>query len=132
MRFKGHNGEQEQMGSVHVRTRTEVHGSKSSFGVYGGAVALVLELMSCFSSLPDNAPLSSYRSGKSIRMVRHGHALRAIKEIVAKSGRSPDEFALHSLRTGEATTLTAGGDISERVMQREGRWDVRRVRGVYA
>ena len=68
--------EQEQMGSVRARTRTEVHcskssfrivhGSKSSFRVYGGAVALRLELMSCFSSFPDHAPLSSYRSGKSV------------------------------------------------------------------
>ena len=58
--------DQEQMGSVRVRTRTEVHGSKSSFRVYGGAVALRLELMSCFSSFPDHAPLSTYWSGKSI------------------------------------------------------------------
>ena len=46
--------------------RTEVHGSKSSFRVHGGAVTLMLELMSCFISLPDHAPLSSYRSGKSV------------------------------------------------------------------
>ena len=54
------------MGSVRVRTQTEVHGSKSSVRVYGGAVSLRLELMSCFSSFPDHAPLSSYRSGKSV------------------------------------------------------------------
>ena len=122
VRFTGHKGDQEQVGSVRVRTRTEVRGSKSSFRVDGGAVALMLELMSCFPGLPDHAPLSSYRCGKSVRVVRYGRALRAIKELVAKSGRNPDEFALHSLRIGGATTLAAGGDISERVIQREGRW----------
>ena len=48
--------DQEQMGSVRVRTRTEVHGSKSSFRVYGGAVALMLELMSCFLAFPTTPP----------------------------------------------------------------------------
>ena len=84
--------------------------------------ALTLEPMSYFSSFPDHAPLSSYRSDKSIRVVTYGRALRAIKELVARFGRNPDEFALHSLRIGGATTLAAGGDISERVIQREGRW----------
>ena len=44
------------MGSVRVRTRSEVHGSKSSFRVYGGAVALKLELMSCFLAFPTASP----------------------------------------------------------------------------
>ena len=104
-----------------MRARTEVHRSKSSFRENGGAVALMLELMACFPSLPDHAPLSSYRSGKSVRVVRYGRALRTTKELVAKSGRNPDEFALHSLRIGGVTTLAAGGDISEQMIQREGR-----------
>ena len=120
VRFKGHKGDQEQIGSVRVRIRTEVRGSKSSFREDGGAVALMLGLMSCFPSLPNHA-LLSYR-GKSSSLVRYGRALRAIKELVAKSGPNPDELALHSLHIGEATTLAAGGDISERVIQREGRW----------
>ena len=45
-----------------------------------------------------------------------------MKKVVAKSGRNPDEFALHSLLTRDATTLTAGEAIAERVFQREGRW----------
>ena len=43
-------------------------------------------------------------------------------EVVAKSGRNPDEFALHSLLLKAATTLAAGEDIAERVILREGRW----------
>ena len=38
VRFKGYKGDQEQMGSVRARTRTEVRGSKSSFGEDGGSV----------------------------------------------------------------------------------------------
>ena len=63
--------------------------------VYGGTVALLLESMSCFSSLPDHPPLSSYRSGKSVRVVTYGRTLRAIKESMTKSGRKLEEFALN-------------------------------------
>ena len=100
----------------------------------GGAVALRFVLISCFLSLPDHAPLASYRLGNSARVVRcgrwdssvrlviYGRALRAVKEVVVKSRRNPDEFALYSLRIGGATASATGGDTSERVMQREGRW----------
>ena len=39
-----------------------------------------------------------------------------------KSGLNIDESALHFLRIFGATTLAAGGEISERVTQREDRW----------
>ena len=81
VRFKGQKGDQEHMGSVRVRTRTEVRGSKPSYRVYGGAVAPMMELMSYFSSLADHAPLSAYRSGKSVRVARYSRALRAIKGV---------------------------------------------------
>ena len=55
-------------------------------------------------------------------MWRYSQALRALREIVEKSGRKPEEYALHSLRIGRASMLAAGGDVSERVVQREGRW----------
>ena len=41
---------------------------------------------------------------------------------MAKSGLNPDELALHSLRIFGATPLAAGGYMSERVTQGEGRW----------
>ena len=55
-------------------------------------------------------------------MWKYDQALGAIREIVKKSGREPKDFALHSLRIGGASTLAAGGDVSERVIQQEGRW----------
>ena len=82
-----------------MRTRIEFRDSKPSFRAYGGAVALVLELMPCFSSLPDHASLSSYRSGKSVRVVRCDRALRAMTELMDKPCRNPDGYAPHSLRT---------------------------------
>ena len=42
--------------------------------------------------------------------------------MVEKSGRKPEDYALHSLRIGSASMLAGRGDVSERVMQREGRW----------
>ena len=41
--------------------------------------------------------------------------------MVAGEGLQPDEYALHALRIGGATHLSAGG-ASPAVMQREGRW----------
>ena len=61
----------------------------------------------CFLGLPDHAPLASYGWDSSVRVVRYGRFLQAGKKVVAKS---PDEFALHSLRIGGATALTAGGE----------------------
>ena len=86
------NGNQDNMGSVPVRSRTEVQGSKSSVRVYDGTVALMLALMSCFSILPTTP--SSHRN-EVVRLV--------------KSGRNPEEFGLHAVRIGGATTLAAGG-----------------------
>lgn len=122
MRFRGHKADQEQKGNIRVRTRDEVTGPQSGVRARGGAVALVVELLSCHATLPDSAPLASYRSGRAVRVARYSAALRAVREVVAKSGRNPQEYALHSLRIGGATALASGGDIAERVIQREGKW----------
>ena len=84
-----------------------------------------------FSCLADHPPLFLYRSGKSVRVVRYGRALRPIKKLMAKSGQNPDEFSPHSLRTRGATTLAAGGGIGESDAKRR-EVEVRRVQGVYA
>ena len=48
-------------------------------------------------------------------------ATLALREVVAKAGMQPDEYALHSLRIGGATYLSAGG-VPSKVLKREGRW----------
>ena len=120
-RLKGYKGDQEQIGSVPVWTRNEVCESRPPFSADGSAVALMSALMPCFPGFPDHAPLSSCRCGKAVRVVSYGRAPRAIKEVVAKSGRNPDEFALHSLNARGAT-LAAGEDRSEHAVQRVGGW----------
>ena len=42
-------------------TRSEVRGPCSELGEGGGAVALMVALLSCFAALPQHVPLSSYR-----------------------------------------------------------------------
>ena len=49
-------------------------------------------------------------------------ALAALRQVAARAGDDPSEVGRHSLRIGAATTLAAGGDVSQRVIQREGRW----------
>ena len=64
-----------------------------------------------YCSLPEHAPLTLRRNGKSERVLRNDRALRAIKELMAKSGLNLDEIALHALRIFGATTRAAGEDI---------------------
>ena len=85
-------------------------------------MALMAELMSWHRSLSASGPLFSYNCGKSVRVLRYDHALQAFRDIVANAGRRPEHFALHSLRIGGATSLAAGGDVSEVAIQREGGW----------
>lgn len=122
VRFRGHKGDQLGEGSVIVRTREAVSGAYPGLRGGAGAVALMVELMSCHPSLPDNAPLSSYRGSGGVRTWGYGQAMRALRELVSETGGNPEEYALHSMRIGGATALAAGGSVSERVIQREGRW----------
>ena len=55
-------------------------------------------------------------------MWSYPEALTALRQVEAKAGDDPSEVGLHSLRIGAATTLAAGGDASQRVIQRGGRW----------
>ena len=65
--FRGHKGDQDQIGKVRARTRDEISGPQSGYRAGGGAVALTVELMSCHATLPDDAPLSSYRFGREAK-----------------------------------------------------------------
>ena len=108
VQFRGHKGDQEQRGNVRVRTRAHVRGPRSGYRADGGAVALMVELLSFHPTLPDSAPLSSYCCGREVRVCQYDQALRAFREVVEKSGRDPKEFALHSLRIRGASTLARG------------------------
>ena len=64
-------------------------------------------------------------------MWRYPEALAALHQVAARAGDEPSDVGLHSLRIGAATTLVAGGDVSQRVMQREGRWKSSKSSKVY-
>ena len=60
---------------MRARTRDEISGPQSGYGADGGAVALMVELMSCHAMLPDDTPLSSYRICREVKVFKYGQAL---------------------------------------------------------
>ena len=73
--------------------------------------------------MPESAPLSCRRLGVVTRLeCGYREALAALRQVAAKAGDYPGEVGLHSLRIGADTTLAAGRDVSQRMIQREGRW----------
>ena len=122
VRFRSHKGDQAQQGSVIFRTRDDASGTRSGEGASGGADALMVELLSVYPTMLENAPLSSNGYGNEVRVWRYPEALAVLRQVAARAGDDPSEVGLHSLRIGAATTLEAGGDVSQRVIQREGRW----------
>ena len=93
VRFRGHKGDQAQQGSVIVRTRDDASGTRSGVGAGGGAVALMVELLSVYPTMPGSAPLSSYQCGNEVRVWRYPEPLRHFARwqrgqemILAKSG----------------------------------------------
>ena len=119
--FLGHKCDQAQQGSVIVRTRDDAWKVRSGVGSGGGVVALTVELLSGYPTLPENAPLSSYQYGNEIRVWKYLEVLEALPQVVAKAGDDSTEVALHTVRIGAATMLAAGGEVQQRVIQREGR-----------
>lgn len=124
VRFRGHKGDQSEKGAYVIRVREVARGASSQIGAGGGAVAVLVELMACHLALPEDAPLCSFRCrrSKTIKVWGYSKALSALRQIVEKAGGDPKQVGLHSLRIGAATTLAAGGDVPDRIIQREGRW----------
>ena len=102
--------------------REEVTGPRSSVDTGGGAVALMVGLMASGIILPESAPLSSCTCGSVVRVWRYEQVLRALRQVVVQSGGKPSDFTIHSPRIGAATKVAAGGDVTDRVIQRECRW----------
>lgn len=65
--FRGHRGgDQTEHGSSVIRERDAARGTRSQIGTGGGAVALLVELMSCHITLTGSAPLCSYRKSGGV------------------------------------------------------------------
>ena len=93
VRFRGHKGDQARQGSVIVRTRDDASGMRSGVGAGGGAVALMVELLSVYPTMPESAPLSfigvvtRLECGDTRRPSRHfARWQRSQEMILAKSG----------------------------------------------
>ena len=119
--FRCHKGYQGQAGIILFRARKHVRGVGSSLRKGGGDVALLVEFLSVHPHLPSAAPIASYRQSENVVVWSYGHALRALREVMAESGQDPAKFALHSLRIGGASRLAARGGMSERVIRRDWR-----------
>ena len=51
-----------------MRTRDDARGARSGVGAGGDAVAPMVEILSSCPTLPDGAPLSSYRCANEVRV----------------------------------------------------------------
>ena len=121
-RFRGHKGDQGQAGTVLMRSRNTTSGPESRVETGGGAVALMVELLSYNRALSGYVPLAGYVEEGVVRVWTYRQATAALRQLAGQAGLDPKKVTLHSLRIGTATVLAAGGDISDRVIQREGRW----------
>ena len=52
----------------------------------------MVALLSCHSTLPDSAPLASYRCDREVKVMKYNQALQALREIVERTGRNPKAF----------------------------------------
>ena len=118
VRFRRSKGDQLRKGAVVTHARK---GPSLRVGEGGGAVDLIIELMSCYLFLPSSAPLVACGVGNGRWSMWTQHqATVALRKVVALAGVRAEEYALHSLRIGGATHLSAGG-ATPAVLQREGR-----------
>ena len=119
VRFLGSKGDQLRKGAILTRARK---GPPKAVVAGGDAVDLLVELLSCHLFLPPSAPLVAFGcSCGRWSMWTQAQATRALRQVVSAAGVQPAEYALHSLRIGGATHLSAGGAGPE-VLKREGRW----------
>ena len=86
-----------------------------------GAVESMIELLSSCMCLPSHAPLAAFGTARDNWPVwTQVRATAALRGVVASARLPADEYALHSLRIGGATFLSAGG-ASVDVLRRKGR-----------
>ena len=88
----------------------------------GGAVDLMIELLSCYLFLRPSACLVAFGTGHGRwSMWTQQQATAALRSVVALASVRAEDYAMHSLRIGGATHLPARGATPE-VLQPEGRW----------
>ena len=122
VRFRASQGDQLRRGARITRTKEDILRKGNQASSLPGVVDVVVELLSCFRTLPSEAPLMAYFSSSGVPVIwTQSHATKALRQLVAAAGANPIDYALHSLRIGGATQLSAGR-ISSDLLQKEGRW----------
>ncbi|CAM9501380.1 unnamed protein product [Laminaria digitata] len=96
IRFRGHKGDQDQVGSVLVRTREMAFGPRSRLESDGGAVAVLVELLSCDDNLSEHVPLAAFKCGSTIKVWDYRQATRALRQIAGQAGLDPKRVSLHN------------------------------------
>ena len=88
----------------------------------GGAVELIVALLSSCMFLPSHASLAALCTTRgNCSAWKQEWATAAFHPVVALAGLPATEYALQSLRIGSATFFLVGGALAD-VVQREGRW----------
>ena len=105
VRFRGSKGDQMRTGRVLTRVR---EGQPRPLGAGGGAVDLMIELMSCYLFLPSSAPLVAFGTGNGRwSMWTQQQATTSLRAVVA-CGRVrfalPEDWGRNSLVGGGGFT----------------------------
>lgn len=92
-----------------MRKRDDAWGARSGLGAGGGAVALMVDLLSGYPTLPESALLSPYRFDNKVRAWRCTEVHGGPRGTSPERGGDPSEVGPHSLRVGAVITLAAEG-----------------------
>ena len=103
-----------------MRTHVDAFGARSGVKAVGGAVALMVELLSGYPTLPESATRSSYRYGKEVRVRGYPQALRALRELVVEA-MIPEKLASTHCVSLQPLRWRLGRKVPQRAIQREGR-----------
>ena len=80
------------------------YGPRRPVGAGGGAVDLIIELMSCYFISPPVGPASGvWLSNGRWSMWTQAQAVKALRQVVSVAGVQTEECALHSLGIGGVT-----------------------------
>ena len=63
--------------------------TRSGVGEGGGTVALMVELLSVYPTMPESAPLAPYPCGNEVRVWRYWEVLAALRQVAAKAEMTP-------------------------------------------
>ena len=108
-RFRSSKGGHLRDGTVMVRARAD---PTLPLRYGGGAVEWMIELLYSCMFLPSHAPLAAFGTARGNWSVwTQAQATAALRGVVALAGLPANEYALHSLRIGGATFLSAGEGV---------------------